>query len=151
MATPEIPGRLIIGVGNAFRRDDGVGPWIAEQLQSVGFRVRLESGEGASLIDCWDGEDNVLVIDAARSGAEPGTIHRFDCAETSLPTGFFHYSTHQFGLAEAVETARHLGSLPRQIKVIAIEGFDFGSGEGLSADVEQAAKALLADFGNKGL
>jgi hydrogenase maturation protease len=55
----------------------------------------------------------------------------------------FHYSTHRFGLAEAVETARALGLLPGSLRVFGIEGQDFGAGIGLSPAVEHSADLLV--------
>ena len=40
-----------------------------------------------------------------QSGAAPGTIHRLDATETPVPSRFFHYSTHAFSVAQAVELA----------------------------------------------
>ena len=137
---------LIIGVGNDSRRDDGVGPWVAKKLIAAGVPARIESGEGASLMAAWEVHRDVIVIDAAKAGGEPGTLYRFQAHDESLPTGFFHYSTHQFGLAEAVETARHLGDLPENLSVIAVEGADFGWGAGLSEPVAIAAETVYREL-----
>ena len=133
---------LVIGVGNRFRRDDAVGPLVADRLAGRGFRVIEASGEGAALIETWNPEQSVVLIDAARSGAEPGTVHRFDAATQVLPSGLFHYSSHQFAVAEAIELARALGRLPERLIVYGIEGADFGHGEGLTPAVEGTAEAL---------
>lgn len=96
------------------------------------------SGEGAELMDAWEQADHVILIDAASSGAAAGTLRRFDAASVEVPTGLFHYSSHQFAVAEAVEMARVLGRLPRQLSVYGIEGIDFSYGEGLSPEVSRA-------------
>ena len=110
---PETPNRtrmtagqssiVIIGVGNEYRSDDGAGIAVARRLRalfSTGVTVREESGEGAALIQAWQGAAWMMLVDAVRSGAPPGTIHRIDAQAAPMPTGFFSYSTHAFSVAE---------------------------------------------------
>jgi hydrogenase maturation protease len=134
---------LYIGVGNPFRSDDGVGPWVAERLGAAGRDARIHVGDGAGLLDLFQRRDDVVVIDATRSGAAPGAVVCLDLEDAPLPAGFFHYSTHRFGLAEAVETARALGLLPERMRIYGIEGLDFGAGTGLTDPVKRAARVLV--------
>lgn len=133
----------VVGVGNRYRRDDGVGPWVVDRLQAVGVSAQEHSGEGAGLIELFEACERVVLVDAAMSGAAPGTIHRFDATTDTIPKAFFRYSSHLFGVAEAVEMARALGRLPRQLLVFGIEGADFGHGETLSPPVDAAAAAVV--------
>lgn len=138
----------IIGVGNPYRRDDSVGLLAARRLRrSIGAAVFVEeaSGEGIDLIDRWLHCDSVILIDAVRSGAEPGTIHCMDAYHESIPRSFFSYSTHAFSVAEAVEMARVLGRLPSTLTIYGIEGFDFSPGEGLTPVVETAMEEVVRD------
>lgn len=130
---------LILGIGNRFRSDDGVGPAVADRLNALGIPAQEHSGEGAGLIDAWSGAADVVVIDATQSGAEPGTIVRLDAIGAALPRDLFRYSSHLFGLAEAVETARALGRLPDRLVIWGIEGAAFGFGDALSPAVADAA------------
>jgi hydrogenase maturation protease len=57
--------------------------------------------------------------------------------------GFFHYSTHAFSVAEAVELARSLDQLPAHLVVYGIEGANFAAGVELSPAVEQAVEAAV--------
>ncbi|NYZ16362.1 hydrogenase maturation protease [Azospirillum sp. RWY-5-1] len=134
---------LVLGIGNRFRSDDGVGPAVVDRLRALGIPAEERSGEGAELIDAWQGHDTVIVVDACRSDAAPGTVLRIDAAAEPLPAGLFHYSSHLFGLAEAVETARALGRLPRRLIVFGIEGAAFGFGDSLSPAVETAAGEVV--------
>lgn len=146
-------GALLIGVGNPYRGDDGVGPWVVERLEGLvqrGVDVRCASGEGVALMDLWHAAEHVIVVDAVRSGARVGSIFRFEAHQQAVPAKFFHYSTHDFSLAEAVEMARTLGQLPPRMLVYGIEGKDFRTGRGLSSAVREAARKVvshvLADF-----
>lgn len=140
------PNTLVIGLGNAFRGDDGVGRVVARRLREValpGVTVREESGEGAALMEAWMDAGAVILVDAVQSGAAPGTIHRLDATRTPVPSRFFHYSTHAFSVAEAVELARALNQLPPRLILYGIEGGDFTAGEQLSPEVAAAVDELL--------
>ena len=137
---------LIIGLGNEYRRDDAVGLVVARRLREAapeGVRVLEESGEGAALIESWQGADTVILIDAVHSGAKPGTIHRLDAHAQPIAKKFFRFSTHAFGLAEAVELARALGRLPPRLIVYGVEGKSFEAGVGLSPEVEAATQQVV--------
>ncbi len=137
---------LVIGIGNEFRQDDGVGPAVARRMGAAGLPGMTaieQSGEGAALMQAWREAVVVILVDAVSSGSAPGTIHRFDAQQQSIPTNFFSYSTHAFSVAEAVEMARVLGELPPTLIIYGIEGETFGAGTGLSPAVEQAARSVI--------
>jgi hydrogenase maturation protease len=137
---------LVIGLGNEYRGDDAIGRIVARSLKAMArddVRVVEENGEGAALIEAWKGADFVILVDAVHSGGAAGTIHRFDAVAQPIPGNFFHYSTHAFSLAEAVELARALNQLPRRFVIYGIEGKTFASGVGLSPEVEAAADEVL--------
>jgi hydrogenase maturation protease len=144
---PSHPLRLlVIGIGNAYRGDDAVGLVIARKLKEKnlpGLVVIEASGEGAALIELWRDADAVIVIDAVHSGAQPGTVHRFDAHARPIPAELFRYSTHTFSLAEAIELARALDQLPPRLIVYGIEGKHFEAGIGLSSEVERAAEDVV--------
>jgi hydrogenase maturation protease len=145
---------LVLGVGNAFRRDDAAGVLVARGLRAAGLSgvtVREESGEGTSLLEAWEGADEVFVVDAVRSGAPPGTITRFEVPGDTVPVRYFHYSTHAFSVAEAIELGRELGLLPRRLVVVGIEGGEFGAGEdptpAVRAAVDRLTRELTTELG----
>jgi len=139
---------VVIGVGNLYRRDDAVGLLIARRVREgvpAQIAVLEESGEGAALLEAWRGAETVILCDAVRSGAEPGTIHRLEADRQPIPSGFFRYSTHAFSVAEAVEMARALGQLPPHLMIFGIEGADFAAGTELSPTVEAAAHTVIRE------
>ncbi|WP_084005584.1 hydrogenase maturation protease [Magnetovibrio blakemorei] len=135
---PTQPSPWIIGVGNPMRGDDGVGAAVAAQLRADNIEAFDFDGDGAELMEMWAHQGQVILIDAAVSGAPLGTVHRFDANSDVLPRNFFRHSSHQFGVAEAVEMARVLDRLPRNLIIYAIEGHNFNLGAPLSKDVELA-------------
>lgn len=135
-SSPKYP--WIIGVGNVMRGDDGAAAAVVAGLRAEQIEAFEFDGDGAELMETWVGQKRVIVIDAALSGAAPGTLHRFEAHREELPRNFFRHSTHQFGVAEAVEMARTLDRLPTELIVYGIEGERFDLGVGLSADVKTA-------------
>jgi hydrogenase maturation protease len=142
----ERPQLLIIGIGNPFRSDDAAGIELARLLRErvpAGVRVIEETGEGAALLDAWRDAPGVILVDAACSGAPPGTLHRLDLRSQEMSREFFRFSTHAFGAAEAVELARALNRLPPRLIFHGIEGKEFASGEGLSPEVVCALSTAI--------
>jgi hydrogenase maturation protease len=85
----------------------------------------------------------VILIDAVSSGATPGTIHRLDAKAETIPAKFFNYSTHVFGVAEAIAMATALNQLPAELVVYGIEGKSFAAGVELSAEVACAIDEVV--------
>jgi hydrogenase maturation protease len=144
---------VVIGVGNALRGDDAVGLAVAGRLRGLvpaGVEVLEVEQEPSRLLDAWDEAELALVIDAAQSGAEPGSVHRYDASADRVPARVFRSSTHAFGVGDAVELGRALGRLPARVVVFGIEGAGFAAGSGLSepvaGKVDDVAEAVLAEL-----
>lgn len=138
----------LIGVGNACRSDDAAGLEVVRRLSPHdGVRLIEHQGDGAGLLDAWHGAAAAIVIDAASSGAAPGTIQRFDAATRPLPVRVFvSSSSHAFGVAEGIELGRALARLPASLTAYAIEGANFEAGTELSPEVDAAVDSLVAEL-----
>lgn len=137
---------LVIGVGNEFRSDDAVGIVAARQLvaRSIPHCEIIESsGEGASLIHAFEDRNHVIIIDAVKSGQPAGTIHCLDASGKKIPSELLHFSSHSFGVAEAIELARALGQLPERLIVFGVEARTIAVGSGLSDEVTNAVDELI--------
>jgi hydrogenase maturation protease len=140
---------MVIGVGNAWRGDDGAGLAVARRLRELappGVEVREVEGDASTLMDAWAGADRVVVVDAAASGAPPGTVRRFDAVAEPLPARSVRSSTHAFGVPDAIELSRALGRLPARLDVYAIEGVSFTAGDRLSPTVARAVARLVEEL-----
>jgi hydrogenase maturation protease len=94
-------------------------------------------------MDTWQNADYVFVIDAARASGTPGAVNRFEAHDAPLPTCFLSTSTHDFGVAEAIELSRLMDGMPHRLVVYAIEGRDFTVGSALSVPVEHACREVV--------
>jgi hydrogenase maturation protease len=156
-STPAPPVTLI-GVGNPFRHDDAVGPVVAARLMAFhegDERVRVADldGEPVRIIQTWEGSEHVIVVDAVRSGAAAGTVHRYTVDQVtgagSLAGDAMVASGHALGLGDAVDLAIALGQLPPHLEVYAIEGESFELGEGLSEPVERACDTIVGEINER--
>lgn len=147
---------LVVGIGNPDRGDDAIGLRVARRLRErvpKTIEVVETDGEPTRLLDLLAERTEVWLIDAAVSGAEPGTIRRFDAAAGPLPVRLGGPSSHGLGAAEAIELARTLAALPSCCLVFTIEGAAFETGGPLSPEVEAAGEALArrlaGELGNR--
>lgn len=141
-------GRLavVIGIGNPYRHDDGLGPIVAEAiggLQLPGVRVVISDGEPIGLLAAWGDAHLAIVVDAIRHEPPcPGRIHRLGASQ--LAGDGSGTSSHGFGVPYALRLSHALHRQPGHLVVIAVEGADFTEGPGLSAPASAAVPTAIA-------
>ena len=143
---------LVVGIGNTSRGDDGIGPLVAERV--AGLRLPdvdvVVHDEPLALLEHLAGHDDVVVVDAARSGggADPGTVHVVRVGSVPLRGNGAALGSHGLGVVEAVELARALGRLPRRLTLVGVEAMDLDLGAALSPPVrgrlDDAVRAVVA-------
>jgi hydrogenase maturation protease len=135
---------VVIGVGNPERGDDGVGSQVVAHLAGYvppGVRLATTGGsDPATVMELWEGSRRAILVDAMVSGAEAGSVERFDATSEPLPHNVRLVSTHAMGAGLAVEMARALGKLPPHLTVYGIEGSSYGHGTELSPRVAGAVR-----------
>ncbi|WP_432072737.1 hydrogenase maturation protease [Streptomyces wuyuanensis] len=144
----------VIGIGNEFRRDDGVGWAVIASLRDRAARRPLppgtvlaqSDGDPGRLIGLWEDTALAVVVDACfPPSAQPGRTHRW----SGHPDGPLHsagparHSTHGLGLAEAVRLGDILRRRPLRLVVYAVEGADRSLGTGLTPAVARALPGLV--------
>jgi hydrogenase maturation protease len=137
---------LLLGIGNEFRSDDGIGLIIVRQIQNKqisSITVKEATGEGTALMEAWKGYESVILVDAISSGTKPGTILKMEASKEIVPAKLFHYSTHAFGVAEAIELSREMKLMPPELFVYGIEGANFSAGITISQAVQESAHLVL--------
>jgi hydrogenase maturation protease len=135
---------VVIGIGNPFRRDDGVGPAVVALLRVrlTGVQFATSDGDPATLIDAWSGAGRAVVVDAVRgSGHEVGHLHRFNTGHPAATRAGIATS-HAADLGDTVALASALDRMPDSLVVYTIEVDDVSFGVGLSPAVLAAAGRL---------
>jgi hydrogenase maturation protease len=120
---------LVLGLGNPLVSDDSVGLRVAEALKSLladlpDVEVSEDYWGGLRLMERMIGFDRAIIIDAIRSGAQPGTVH---CLLPESIATQHSASAHDVNLPTALEFGRQAGvSLPKNehIVLVGIEAED---------------------------
>jgi hydrogenase maturation protease len=147
---------VIIGCGNLLRGDDGVGPILIRRLWELGPPpgARLVDGGTAGMDVAFQmrGAARVIIVDASRTGAAPGSLYRVPGAtleQIPPPQGM---NLHAFRWDHALAFARWLlkEEYPHDVTVYLIEGacFDLGAplSQAVAESMESLAQHLLAEL-----
>jgi hydrogenase maturation protease len=138
---------VVIGVGNEFRRDDGIGPEVLSRLRGQAadhVHLMVCDGDPVAMIEAWTGASLAVVIDAVVADPPvPGRLHRIALDRAGLADGR-PVSSHGLGLGATVSLAQALGRMPGRLIIHAVEAADVGRGVGLSPAVAAAAGPLTA-------
>ncbi len=137
---------LIIGIGNSDRGDDAAGLLVARRLRAMGIDAIEQPGDAGKLIDVWRDARHVILVDAVVTGSEPGSVFVWDARNQRLSREAFRCSTHNFGVADAVELGRMLDSLPPVVEVRGIEGAQFELGAPLTPTVAEAVERVAGEI-----
>jgi hydrogenase 3 maturation protease len=130
--------RILLGVGNRLSRDDGVGPLVAQMVESDVDWHTIDCGtavENAVGIITRERPELLVVVDAARMGLPPGSVRRVSVLSSDRMLG----STHGLPLSFVVE---RLEATVGDVVLVGVEPADLSFGEGLSPEVENAAREL---------
>lgn len=142
---------VIIGCGNLLRSDDGVGPMLIRKLWELGVPpgVRLADGGTAGMdvaFQIGDAEELILV-DACKSGSKPGTIFELPGEEVEIPP-LQNVNLHDFRWDNAIAMGRWLlkDRFPKKVTVFLIEAENLSHGFGLSSPAEAAMERLAEEL-----
>ena len=143
---------LVVGLGAPDRGDDAVGVVVARAVAARGLPCVdvLTHEDPTDLLELWAGRELVVVVDAVRSGAEPGTmvVVETGAGGERLPESAWGRTgrggTHAFGLASAVELGRALHRLPERVVLVGVEAASFEHGTPLSPAVAAGVPAAVA-------
>ena len=141
----------IIGCGNSNRSDDGVGVFVAQQLQvwleeNPADRVRVfDAGTGGmEVMFQARGATRLVIIDASITGSEPGAIHQVPGAELVTERAA-SYSLHDFRWDHALYAGRRIfrEDFPQDVTVFLIEAATLEIGLSLSQPVQDSAARVI--------
>lgn len=128
---------LVVGLGNLYFQDDGVGVHVIRELQKDPMPkiVCAEIGTVVlSVLHLFEWPDKILAVDAMRAGGKPGTLHTIDIIDVERPGP--RASLHQQALLSAFKFLSR--KTPPEIRILGIEPETTGYGLDLSASVESS-------------
>jgi hydrogenase maturation protease len=141
---PETPPILVLGLGNTLLCDDGVGPALLGHLTNSTHnwdgQVEFVDGgtQGLALLGRLSGRKALIIVDAVKTGAPPGTVHRMTLAELRNVNPGHVSSAHEGNAGELLAAAQLLDELPARLFVVGVEPRKIATGLGLSAPVQRA-------------
>ena len=143
---------IVLGLGNILLRDEGVGVRVIEALAQryvlpAGVEVVDGGTVGMDLLDTLAGCDHLLICDAVKIGAPPGSVVKL--VDGQVPALFqTRYSPHQIGLSEVLATLTLTDEAPAAVTLIGIVPADLDLGIELSplvaAAVQPAVERIVA-------
>jgi hydrogenase maturation protease len=139
-------GMWIIGFGNRHRRDDGIGPYVVEELKkrfddAAGINMASLHQLAPELAEDICNATGVVFVDAARGPVKGGfSISRLK------PLPETREFVHSFTPAGLLELALAVYNRCPPAWMVAVEGNDFGFGEGLSAKASGNAKRAVGEI-----
>lgn len=144
--TPGPQPGLVLGLGSPDRGDDGVGPVVALRVAAARVpQVEVDlREEPTDLALRWSRHDTVVVVEATRSGADPGSIVVLETGLEQAPFADRAWTRpgcrgpHAAALVAALEGSRTRGALPRRLVLVGVEGESYEYGAELSTPVRRA-------------
>jgi hydrogenase maturation protease len=141
------PQRIVIlGVGNLLLSDEGVGVHVANRLMEMELPPGVEVIEGGTdgfrLMNVVTEADRLIVIDAVKGGASPGSIYRFDVKDAPSYPQVYKTSVHQIGILEVIHLSELVGRTP-ETTIIGIEPKSMAMGLELSPEISEKLPRII--------
>lgn len=143
---------LICGVGNKLKQDDGLGPFVVEELEKVRLPENVEVADfGISGFKCAlsiEGYDKVVFVDAiSLPGEKPGRLYRIKLDRDQLlgspNLSSFSISLHETDLEKILATAAVLGIYPPHVVIIGCQPEETNVALGLTPVVKKSVPKII--------
>ena len=142
---------LVLGVGSILHKDDGLGVFIVNELESSAKDklkdVELADGGtlGYELLSIMSGREKIVIIDALKIDDTPGSIYRFPAKHLSESGNKF--SMHDFGVKKIIDMLALTGEEP-EIEIIGIvpediQSFEIGISDSVMRSIPKAVEYAL--------
>ncbi|MBL7175030.1 MAG: hydrogenase maturation protease [Desulfobacteraceae bacterium] len=137
----------IIGYGNPQRRDDGIGPYVIDRLNTIlGYKkeihiLSLHQLE-PDLIEELRYANLLIFVDAATGQVEGGW--RWVKVQSELRD--LHYVTHHFKPSFLLGLLQSIYHHCPRTWLVSVQGDDFEFGEGLTSGAEKRARMVVSEI-----
>jgi len=139
----------IIGFGNIYMSDDGIGIHVIKELEKLQYFEDFELIDGGTsgidLIFHLQNSNKVILIDAVDAGQDIGEIiliNPDDVKEFITGKGK-SYSLHSFDLSEVLKLTKKLG-LNKKLTIIGVKPENIGFGQSLSPVIKKKIHHIIA-------
>jgi hydrogenase maturation protease len=136
---------IVVCIGNQLVADDAAGYEVFCRLAPLPGRLEYCGVGGIDLLPLFQGETDLIVVDAVELGAAPGTVHLIPWER--LPENRTQISAHGLGLRESIEIGRILypDQVPERVTLVGIEGRCFNrTREFMSREVSDSIDFAVA-------
>lgn len=148
---------VIIGCGNLNRSDDGVGVVVVHRLRErlgdalpAGVRLVDAGTDGMAVMFQARGATALVVVDASRSGSEPGAVFEVPGDVLAAPPepGL---GLHGFRWDHALYAGRRIlrEAFPTDVRVVLVEAGSLDLGTALTPAVDAAAERVVDLLGRR--
>ena len=140
---------LICGIGNPLLKDDRAGIEVAERLEGAieGVATEVIYGVGFEVNDKIMGYDDVVIVDAAKMGYQPGTI--LNVSVEDIFSDHKLATSHALTLGSTLKAGYELfpDTMPKHLSIILIEAEDyFEFTKECSAPVARAIEQVIGQI-----
>ncbi len=138
---------LVLGLGNPLLGDDGAGLELLEELTAApdaGVEYLDGGTQGLALLGRIEGRRALLIVDAVKTGAAPGTVHALRGAAATEWLRCGAATAHESNAGELLAAAALLGVAPAQIAIVGVEPERLEIGMGLTDAVRRALPEAAA-------
>lgn len=139
---------VVLGVGNLLLSDEAVGVRAVEEIERryrLPEHVEVIDGgtSGMEVMGSLAHADQVLILDAVKSGAAPASLVKLSGSE--VPKFFsLKMSPHQVSLADVLATLEFAGESPKNVTVLGVEPVSLEYALGLTPAVAERLPQLVA-------
>ncbi len=146
---------LVLGLGSPLLGDDGAGLALLEELTAEpdpGVEYVDGGTQGLALLGRIAGRRALLIVDAVKTGAPPGTVHVLRDRDAMKHSGWSR-TAHETNAGELLAAATLLGLAPDDVSIVGVEPERLEIGMGLSGAVQHAlpeaverARSVIAEM-----
>ncbi|MFA5015326.1 MAG: hydrogenase maturation protease [Actinomycetota bacterium] len=141
----------IVGFGNKFRSDDGIGIRVIKELQKLDIFKDIEiidgGTSGTDLIFWIKNCRKIIIIDAVDTGGKIGDVVniKVDDIEEFVKKDCRSLSLHDLNLADILKLIKALG-IKTDISIIGIKPKSIDFGDRLSPEIERKIPAIISEI-----
>lgn len=127
--------------------DDGIGIHAVEALRKEKLPSNVRVFDCATrafdVLECMDGCDKAVIVDAYKKGDLPGSIYKFSFDPNNALEESFNLSMHDINFIDALRAGKGIYKLPSEIVIIGIEPEILDWGLGLSSKLDDALPEII--------